>query len=160
VLVSFAQTSLTDVLRDHQEITVGVLDKDLSLTGFAVACFAPDLARTQVDRPILGNETGQKRLDILEVNLKHRALPKRRLHGACLESAMPLAEHDLLAFGMLQVNELFFSAAVSNFKADDIPPEGEAGVQVCDMKLRHDFGPTRRRRSVPIGTHIIFLSGD
>ena len=52
---------------------------------------------------------------------------------------------------------------VGNLKTDDVIPEREADLQVGNMKFRHDFGPTRFRRSVPVGTHIdnflaVFLS--
>jgi len=67
---------------------------------------------------------------------------------------MTLAEHDLLTFRMLQVNEPFLFTPVGNFKAENAPPEIEADLQVRDMKLRYDFGPARLWRSVPIGTHI------
>ena len=65
---------------------------------------------------------------------------------------MTLAEHDLLTFGMLQVNELFFFTAIGNFETDDVLPEPKADVQVGDMKFRYDFGPACFWRSVPIGT--------
>ena len=68
------------------------MDKDFLLTGLTVASFPPNFPWAEVDRLILGSEIGQKRADIPEVNLKHRPSPKWRLHGACLESAMTLAE--------------------------------------------------------------------
>ena len=67
---------------------------------------------------------------------------------------MPLAEHDLLAFRMLQIDELFLFTPVGNLKTDDVLPEREADLHVGNMKLRYDFGPARFRRSVPVGTHI------
>jgi hypothetical protein len=142
-VISFGQSSLTNTLGQHQQITIRVLDKDLLLTGLAIARFAPDLAWTEADRPILASEIGQNRAYILEVNLKHRTLPKRRLHRSCLESAITLAEHDLLAFRMLQVNKLFRFTPIGNFKADGVLPESEADVQVGNMELRYHFGPAR-----------------
>ncbi len=154
MLVSFGQNSLTNALGQHQQITIRILDKHLLLTGLAVACLAPDFAWTKVDRPILASEIGQNRVDIPEVNLKHRTLPKRRMHRPCLESAMTLAKHDLLAFRVFQVNELFLFTPVGNFKADDFLPESEADVQVGNVKFRYNFGPARSWRCVPVGAHI------
>ena len=123
MIVRCGQSSLTNAMGQHPQITIRVLDKDLLLTGFAVACFAPDLAWTEIDRPISGTEIGQNRADVSEVNLKHCTLPKRSLHRSRLEPTMTLAEHNLLAFRMLQVNELFLFAPLGNFKADNVLPE-------------------------------------
>src|SRR5262249_28667346 len=135
--------ALADALGQHQQITIRVLHKDLLLTAFAVACPAPNLAWTEVDRPVSGGEIVQNRADILKVNLKHRTLPKRRLHWSCLEAAMTLAEHDLLAFRVPQVNEPLLFTPVSNFKADRVLPEGEADRQVRNVKLGDHFWPSR-----------------
>src|SRR5438874_437483 len=89
---------------------------------------------------ILSSQIGQNGTDVPKINLKHRTLPKRILHRSGLESAMPLAEHDLLPFGVLQVNELFLFTPVGNFKTDDVRPEGETDFQVCDVQLGYDFG--------------------
>jgi hypothetical protein len=52
VFARFSWKSLVNALGQHQQITVGVLDKDLLLAGFAVAGSAPDFAWAKVDRPI------------------------------------------------------------------------------------------------------------
>jgi hypothetical protein len=70
-------------------------------------------------------------------------LAERRLHGTCLESAMTLAEHDLLTLRVLQINEFFLFEPVGNLETDYILPKGKADIQVGDMELRHDIGPTR-----------------
>src|SRR5438105_1188887 len=135
------ETPLADAVRQHQQIAVGVLDKDLPLTGFAIAGPAPDLARAEVDRPVSGSEPGQDRGGITEVELKHRALPERRLHRPGLEPTMPLAQHDLLAFGMLQIGEVFRVAPEGDAEADDVRPERQAGSEVGDMQLGDHVGP-------------------
>lgn len=145
--------SLTDALGQHQEITIRVLDKHLLLTGLTVARPAPDFARAQIDGPISGMELRQKRADFLEVNLEHRTLPERRLHRPGLEAAVTLAEHDLLSLRVFQINEPFFVAPEGNLKAKNFRPEGEARVQVGDMKLSYHFGPASLWRSISIATH-------
>src|SRR3979490_756526 len=95
--------------------------------------------------------------DVPKVNLEHRALPKRMLHRSCLKSAIPLAEHDLLPFGMLQINELLLGTPVGNFEADDVRPESQADIQIGDVKLRDDVRPAGPWRSVPICPHTATL---
>ena len=102
MLVDMVENPLADAVGEHQQITIGILDKDLPLTGFAVPRLAPDFARPEIDRPISGSQIGQNGADVPQVNLKHRTLAQGILHRACLESAVPLAKHDLLPFGMLQ----------------------------------------------------------
>jgi hypothetical protein len=153
-LISFGERSLADVLRQHQQISVEVLDKDLPLTGFAVAGCPPDFARAEVERPILRSQLRQNGANVAEVDLKHRALPKGMLHRSRLEAAMPLAEHDLLTLGMLQIDEFFRVARVRDFEADDVRPEAEADMQIGDVQLRHDVGPAGFWRRVPIDAHI------
>jgi hypothetical protein len=121
--------------------SIRILHENLLLTGLAVACLAPNLTGTEVNWPISGCEIGEGRANFLKVNLEHSALPKRRLHRPCFKSAVTLAEHDLLPFGMLQIDEFFFFTTVSNVKADDVLPENQAGVEIRDMKLRDDFRP-------------------
>src|SRR5205085_6440701 len=65
----------------------------------------------------------------------------------------PLAQHDLLAFGMLQIDEVFFGAPESDVEADDVRPERQAGGEVGDMQLGDHVGPAGFRRSVPFGGH-------
>src|SRR5258708_33345421 len=159
-VASFGQNSFANAQGEHQQITIGVLDKNFPLTGIAVARFTPDFAWTEVDRPIFGGKIGKNRGDIPEVNLKHRALPKRGNHRPCLKPAVTLAEHNLLTFGMLQINKLFLFTPVSNFKADDVLPKNEAGFKVGNMEFRYDLSPAGFRRSVPVNTHIdTFYSG-
>jgi hypothetical protein len=66
---------------------------------------------------------------------------------------MSLTKHDLLPFGVFQIDKPFLLSAVSNLKSDDILPKGKAGVQVTYMKLRHHSGPPRFWGSVAIATH-------
>jgi hypothetical protein len=149
----FSALSLTDALGQHQKITVRILDKHLPLTRLALARFAPDFARAEVDGPISGTELRQKRANFLKVNLKHGTLPERRLHRPGLESAMTLAEHELLPLRVFQINEPFFVAPESNLKAKNFLPKSEARVQVGDMKLSYHVGPAGLWRSISITTH-------
>src|SRR5206468_5149750 len=70
------------------------------------------------------------------------------------EPAMPLAQHDLLALGMLQVNELLLVTPEGDVKADDVLPESQADGEVGNMQLGDHVGPAGFRRSVRFGAHI------
>ena len=103
---------------------------------------------------MLSGESGQNGVDIPEVNLKHRALSERMLHRSGLEAAVPLTQHDLLPFRMLQVDEFLLVASEGDFRTDDVRPKSEAGIQVDDMKLGYDVGPAGSWRRLSIETHI------
>jgi hypothetical protein len=152
--VNFGQSPLTNALSKHHQVAVRILDKDLLLSRLAVARPPPNLPWTEIDRPISCNKIVQNRAEIFEVDLKHRALSKRMLHRSRFETTMTLAKHHLLAFGMLQINKLFFLTPEGNFKADDVDPKIEADRQVSDMKLGHDFRPAGFWRSVTVSSHI------
>jgi hypothetical protein len=49
VLVGGAENPLANAIGEHQQITVRVLDEDLALTRFAVACSSPDFTWTKID---------------------------------------------------------------------------------------------------------------
>jgi hypothetical protein len=61
VLVGGAENPLANAIGEHQQITVRVLDEDLALTRFAVACSSPDFTWTEIDWPILANEMSAER---------------------------------------------------------------------------------------------------
>src|SRR5437868_4919816 len=75
------------------------------------------------------------------------------LHRPGLEPAMTLAQHDLLAFGVLQIDELLFVAPEGDVEAEDALPEGETGGELGDMQLGYDVDPAAVWWGVPFAAH-------
>jgi hypothetical protein len=54
----------------HDEISVGILHEDFSLTSLPVADLAPDITRASVERPARGSERILNRFDVRDVDLR------------------------------------------------------------------------------------------
>jgi hypothetical protein len=61
-------------------------------------------------------------------------LAKRVVQRPGFKATMPLAKHDLMSFGMLQVGKSFFRSFKSSLKAQNVMPEREASLKVIHMK--------------------------
>src|SRR5260370_5252942 len=155
--VSFADSArgrgdrvLAQILRHHDQVAIGILQEELALAGLLVSGPAPDLSELMVDRPAAGGYRSQDRLYALEIELKHRPSAEWALQRTRFPPAVPLAEHDLMAFGMLEIGELLLGSPVGDLEPEHAPPEFETGLDVAHEKLGHDFRPTRLRRTATL----------
>src|SRR5712691_13103663 len=101
----------------HDQISIGVLDENLSLTGLPVARSAPHLARSEIDRPVSGRQRLKHWRDILKIDLQHGPLAKRAVQRPGFKAAMALAKHDLMSLRMLQIHKSFFHPFESRLKS-------------------------------------------
>lgn len=112
-----------DIFCDHKKVAVRVLHKDLFLTALAIAGPSPNFSWAEIDGPVTRSQLGQDRLQACEIDLKHSTLPKREDERPRFESSMPLTEHELMALGMLKVNELFVRPLEGRIETEDALPE-------------------------------------
>src|SRR6266567_3086654 len=135
----------------HDQISVRVLHENLSLTALPVACPAPYLSGSEINRPVSGCQRLQHWCNILKIDLQHGPLAKRAVQRSGFKATMPLAKHDLMSLRMLQVGKSFFRSFKSRLKSQNAPPERQAFRKVIHMKLDDHTRPaTSRRRSVSV----------
>src|SRR5208282_3585312 len=133
------------VLCDHEQVAVRVLHENFSLSALTISGPAPHLTWPEIDWPVAHSEGGQYPLDARKVDLEHGSLAKGKVQRSRLETTMPLAQHDLVAFRMLQIGEPLFRPLEGGLKAEDVPPERQARPQIVHMELDNHARPTAPR---------------
>src|SRR6266571_533132 len=129
----------------HDQISVRVLHENLSLTALPVACPAPYLSGSEINRPVSGCQRLQHWCNILKIDLQHGPLAKRVVQRPGFKATMPLAKHDLMSLRMLQIDKSFFRSFKSCLKPQNVTPERQTYRKVIDMKLDDHARPTRSR---------------
>jgi hypothetical protein len=129
----------------HNQIPIRVLHENLSLATLPVACPTPYLPGSEINRPAPIRQCLKHWGEILKIDLKHDPLAKRVVQRPGFKATMPLAKHDLMSFGMLQVGKSFFRSFKSCLKAQNVLPEREASLKVIHMKLDDYTRPTTSR---------------
>jgi len=124
-------------LREHDKVAVRVLHHELTQAIFAIAGAIPSFADFLVKLPPNRRQGSDQRRNVIEVNLKHRALPQRTIHRAGLVTSVALTKHQLRAIAF-EEDELLFRPFEGDFETTQISPKSEALCQVVHMEFRDE----------------------